>query len=63
MSLVKYTNKSLAKTGSVSGTAGKTMVGAGAGALGLSVLAGLIPFVGVVGLSVIFIIIGILMWE
>ena len=62
--LVRAAQRSLVKSnGSVSGTAGKVMVGAGAGSLGIVMLAGLIPFVGPVLLAILFIVGGLLLWE
>lgn len=62
--LVRAGQRALLKSnGSVSGTAGKVMVGAGAGSLGIVVLAGFIPFVGPVLLSIIMIVLGVLLWE
>ena len=48
---------------SPSGAAGKAMVVGGSAAIALSVLASIIPFVGVFGLGVILLLIGALMWE
>jgi len=56
-------SKSLVSGNSVSGTAGKGLAVAGGGAIALSLLAGLIPFVGVLGLGVILLVLGLFMWE
>lgn len=48
---------------SASGVAGKGMVAVGSGAIVLSLLAALIPFVGVLGLGIVFVVLGALMWE
>lgn len=61
--IVKATQKSIVSSKSVSGAAGKGMVVAGAGGLLITLLAGLIPFLGVVGVSVLLVIFGFLMWE
>lgn len=55
--------RSVVVSKSISGAAGKGMVLAGSGAIALSVLAALIPFVGVLGLGVVLIVLGALMWE
>lgn len=54
---------SVLSTKSVSGAAGKGMAVAGGGAIALTILAGLIPFVGVFGLGVILLVLGLFMWE
>jgi len=62
MSLVKHGQSSLAKSGSVSGAAGKGMVMAGAGGVVLTIAAAILPF-GVFGLSIVLIVLGLLFWE
>jgi hypothetical protein len=63
MSIEKYKGSSLMRSQSVSGMAGKGLVAAGSGAIVLSALAALIPFVGVLGLGVILLALGAFMWE
>lgn len=63
MSLVKATQKSLVQSSSVSGAAGKGMVAAGTGGIALTMLATLIPFVGVFGLSIVLLVLGLMFWE
>lgn len=63
MSIEKYKSSSLMRSQSASGMAGKGLVAAGSGAIVLSVLAALIPFVGVLGLGIIFLVLGAFMWE
>ncbi len=48
---------------STSGATGKVMVAGGSAAIALSVVAALIPFVGVLGLGIIMLVIGVFMWE
>lgn len=59
----KRVAKSVLATNSVSGAVGKGMTVAGGGAIALTLLAGLIPFVGVFGLGVILLALGLFMWE
>lgn len=61
--LVKATQKHIVSSNSVSGAAGKGMVVAGAGGIGLWFLAGLIPFVSLPVLCVILVIAGVLLAE
>lgn len=61
--LVRAAQKSVVSSKSVSGATGKGLVVAGAGGIALTILAGLIPFVGVFGLSIIFLVLGFFMWE
>lgn len=62
-SLERVAGKSLLSSKSASGVAGKGMVAVGSTAIVLSVLAAIIPFVGVLGLGVVLIVLGALMWE
>lgn len=61
--LEKRVAKGILATPTVSGAVGKGMTVAGGGAIALTVLAGLIPFVGVFGLGVILLVLGLFMWE
>jgi len=63
MSIERYTKSSILHSKSASGAVGKGMVAAGSGALVLSALAALIPFVGVFGLGVLLLVLGAFMWE
>ena len=63
MSIERYAKSNLVHSKSVSGAVGKGMVVAGTGALVLSALAALIPFVGVFGLGLVLLVLGIFMWE
>lgn len=64
MSIERYSKKSgLMYSKSASGVAGKGMVVAGTGAIALSALAAVIPFVGVFGLGIILLVLGAFMWE
>lgn len=61
--LERVAAKSLISSKSVSGAAGKGMVAVGSTAIALSVLAAVIPFVGVLGLGIVLVVLGALMWE
>jgi hypothetical protein len=61
--VIRAGQKSIMQSNSISGAAGKGMVVFGAGGLLLTVLAGLIPFIGVLGVSAIFIVLGFFMAE
>lgn len=63
MSIIKQGGSGLMNSKSVSGMAGKGMVVAGTGAIVVSLLAALIPFVGVFGLGVALLLLGAFMWE
>lgn len=62
-SLERVAAKSLISSKSVSGVAGKGMVAVGSAAIITSLLAALIPFVGVLGVGLAFVVLGALMWE
>ena len=62
-SLMKPSKGGILASKSVSGAAGKGMVVAGVGGILLTFLAALIPFVGIVGVSVILIALGIFLAE
>lgn len=57
--LQKAAVTSLAKPSSTARTAGKSLAVAGVGGIGLVLLAGLIPFVGVLGLSIVMTLFGL----
>lgn len=61
--LMRSTAKTVTQSKSVSGAAGKGLVVAGTGAIALSMLAALIPFVGVMGLGILFLVLGAVFWE
>lgn len=63
MSIVRAGQKSLVHSESMSGAAGKGLVAAGAGGISLWLLAGLIPFVGMFGLSIVLLVVGAMLWE
>lgn len=54
---------SLLASKSVSGATGKVMVVGGSAAIAVSLLASLIPFVGVMGVAALMIALGLFMWE
>lgn len=55
----KVAAKSLVKDESLTRTTGKAVAVIGAGGIGLVLLAGLLPFVGVFGLSVVMVLVGL----
>jgi hypothetical protein len=61
MSLVK-SSSALVKSESGSTAVGKSLVAVGSGGVVLTVLAALIPFVGVLGLSVVLLLAGLFFW-
>lgn len=63
MSLVKSTKNNIVSSKSVSGAAGKAMVVAAAGGMGLLLAAALIPFLSVFWLCVGLIVLGVLIAE
>ena len=62
-SIERYAKSGLMYSKSVSGAVGKGMAVAGAGAIALSALAAIIPFVGVFGLGIILLVLGAFLWE
>lgn len=62
-SLERVAAKSLLSSKSTSGVVGKGLVGTGSVAIALSVVAAFIPFVGVLGLGILLVVLGALMWE
>lgn len=61
--LVKYGQKSLLKSSSTSGAAGKSLVAVGGTGVSLWFIAGLIPFVTLPMIFVALIVAGFFMWE
>lgn len=62
-SLVRAGSKAIVQSNSLSGAAGKGMVAAGAGGMGLLALAGVLPFISFPVLCVILIVFGLFIWE
>ena len=61
--IVEKRNGGVLASQSTSGAVGKGLVAVGGSAIVLSVLAALVPFVGVLGLGVIFVVLGMFLWE
>ena len=56
-------DKGIMRSKSPSGAAGKMLVFAGVSAMSLTVVASLLPFVGVFALGIVLVLAGAFMWE